>query len=174
MNHKLRHLLLACSLTAAATLAWALPEDRQLPITGQSDEKTFETATGLVTLSGNVFIRQGHLEIFADKTRLETNQETKQLKQLIATGAPARFVDLPNENGNTVEVSGLSIEFYPDQNLIITTGNAQISQNGNTVIGEQIEYNTVTGLMNIHSKRSVTGNPEDDQAELIIIPGALD
>ncbi|MBU2864717.1 lipopolysaccharide transport periplasmic protein LptA [Reinekea forsetii] len=174
MNHKIRNIWRVCSLSCLAATALALPADRELPITGQSDEKTFETATGLVTLTGNVFIRQGHLEIYAQQTSLETNQETKQLQQLIATGSPARFIDLPNEDGNSVEVSGNSIEFYPAKNLIITIGNAQISQNGNTVNGERIEYNTVTGLMNIQSQRALTGNPEDEQAELVIIPGAID
>jgi lipopolysaccharide export system protein LptA len=174
MIYKLRNTCLAFVLLISATATLALPEDRQLPITGRSDEKTIETATGLVTLSGNVFITQGNLEIFADHTTLETNQTTKQLEQLIADGTPARFIDLPNLTSSKVEVSGSKIEFYPNKDLIITTGNAEISQNGNIVHGERIEYNTVTGLMNIHSQRSVTGNPEDDQAELIIIPGALD
>jgi lipopolysaccharide export system protein LptA len=174
MNHKLRNTFLSLGLIFSATVSFALPEDRQLPITGRSDEKTIQTATGLVTLSGNVFITQGNLEIFADLTTLETDQNSKQLEQLIANGTPARFIDLPTLTGNKVEVSGLKIEFYPNRDLIITTGKAEITQNGNIVHGERIEYNTVTGLMNIHSQRSVTGNPDDEQAELIIIPGAID
>ena len=173
MNHKLRNKLFAFSLVILATTSLALPEDRQKTITGRSNEKTIETSTGIINLSGKVFITQGNLEIYADYTTLETNQKNNQIEYLVAEGNPARFIDLPSLTGSKVEVSGLKVEFYPNKDMIITTGKAEISQNGNVVHGERIEYNTVTGVMNIHSQRSETGNPDDAQAELIIMPGAL-
>lgn len=162
------------SLSLLSVLAFALPSDRDLPIQGTADDKLINTGSGEVTLTGNVHVWQGNLEIFADTTLIETDQQTSQLTYLSAKGNPARYIDLPNDDQEKIEVTGSHIEYFPEQNLIITTGNARINQGGNQASGERIEYNANTGVMSIQSKRSVSGDQADSQAELIIQPGSID
>jgi len=155
------------------TSAWSTPSDRQKKITGTQKTATIDANSGKTVLIGNVIIRQGALIIYADKVSLETDKVTNELVYMLAEGQPVRFIDTPVENGYPVEAKGLQIEFLPLKNTIITTGQAQITQQGNQANGERIEYNTVTGLMTIESKRAITGNNDDNQAELIIQPGVL-
>lgn len=152
----------------------ALPEDRDKPIRGKADSNQLNANTGVTVLTGNVVITQGMLEIYADKVTLEVDPVTNQLTYLIAEGAPATFFDQPSLEQSIVEVSGSNIEVYPLQNQVITTGEAQLTQDGNTASGEKIEYNTLSGLMTIISRRSLLGDPDEEQAELIIQPGTLE
>lgn len=166
--------LLIVKLSLLSMVALALPSDRDLPIQGNADDTQVNTATGVVTLNGNAHVWQGNLQIYAETMIIETEQQTSQLTYLSAKGNPARYIDLPNADQDKIEVTGSHIEYFPEQNLIVTTGNARINQGGNQASGERIEYNADTGVMSIQSKRSVSGNEADDQAELIIQPGRVD
>lgn len=155
-------------------LALALPEDSQKSITAIQDSAFINANTGETILKGNVIITRGNLKIFADKVLLERDKVTNNITRIFAEGNPVRFIDKPSIDGDLVEVKGLQIEFFPDSNNIITLGNAQIIQAQNTAHGERIDYNTVTRLMTIESKRYLSGNENDAQAELVIQPGVVD
>lgn len=173
---QLKPILRALTISAAfiSSMAFALPEDRDLPITGKADTNTFDTGNGVSVLIGNVVIHQGELEILADEVTIETDPETNDLTYMKAIGQPAKFTDIPEVGADLVEVTGATVEYYPQKNLIVTVGNAQISQSGNEARGEQIEYDTLTGQMVIQSARALTGNNEAEQAELLLQPGTVD
>lgn len=156
----------------AASLALALPEDRNKPINGKADSNTIDANSGKTVLVGQVVITQGALIIYADKVTIETDEISNQLSYLLAEGNPVRFFDQPVANGDTVAVQGLRVEFFPNENKIITLGQAQITQIGNKAEGERIIYLTDTGVMTIDSERTLTGRASGKQAELLIQPGA--
>lgn len=165
---KLFFILLGLSISCV----WALPEDREKEITGQADRQTFAANSGTTVLTGNVIIRQGALTIYADKVTIETDETTDELRYMLAEGAPVRFIDTPSADDGEVTVTGATIEFFPLENTIITLGDAKILQTGNQAQGERIEYDTVTGVMTIESRRLLTGNDSDAQAEFILQPGS--
>lgn len=161
-------LLTLCGLTQIAA---ALPEDRDKPIYGNADQTQIEANSGKTVMTQNVVIRQGLLSIYADKVTIERNNDTGQFSYMLAQGNPVKFTDAPSVASEIVEVQGQVIEFFPDQDLIITIGNAQIQMNGNSAKGERIRYNTVTGLMTIESEKTVNENSSGAQAEFVLQPG---
>lgn len=169
LNLKTLIIVLCC---LSFSLAWALPEDREKEITGQADRQTFAANSGTTVLIGNVIIRQGALTIYADKVTIETDETTDELSYMLAEGTPVRFIDTPSADDGEVTVTGATIEFFPLKNTIITLGDAKILQTGNQAQGERIEYDTVTGIMIIESRRVLTGNDNDAQAEFILQPGS--
>jgi len=173
MNRRKKTALLALASLCVATLAWATPEDRNKPITGKADSNTIDANTGKTILLGQVVITQGALIIYANKVTIETEGQTNRLSYLLAEGNPVRLYDQPVADGETVEVQGLRIEFFPNDNKIITLGQAKITQVGNQADGERIIYQTDTGVMTIESEQTVTGQPGGKRAELLIQPGAL-
>lgn len=159
-------------LVTSATFAMALPEDRDKPIYGSADQTEIEANSGKTVLIDNVVIRQGLLSIFAQRMTLERNPESGQFQTIFAQGEPVKFIDSPNNADETVEVTGQTIEFYPEQNLIITSGKAQILMNGNSARGERIRYDTVTGIMTIESEKRVNDDQTGAQAQFILQPGS--
>lgn len=152
----------------------ALPEDRDLPITGRADTNTLDTNTGESVLTGNVEINQGELQILADVVTIITDPETNDLTYMKAVGEPAQFTDIPELGADEVEVTGDTVEYFPQQNLIVTLGNSQITQSGNQARGEKIEYNTLSGQMVIYSARALSGDDKANQAELLLQPGTVE
>ncbi|TCS37625.1 lipopolysaccharide transport periplasmic protein LptA [Reinekea marinisedimentorum] len=157
-----------------SSLTFALPEDRNLPITGKADTNTLDTNTGTSVLTGNVVINQGKLQILADQVTIITDPETNDLTYMKAIGKPAQFTDIPELDADEVEVTGDTVEYYPQQNLIVTLGNSQITQSGNEARGEKIEYDTLSGQMVIYSARALSGDNSQGQAELLLQPGTVD
>jgi len=174
MNRRKRTALLMLACLCTANLTWATPEDRNKMITGKADSNSIDANTGKSILLGKVVITQGALIIYADKVTIETEGEENRLSYLLAEGNPVRLYDQPVADGEMVEVQGLRLEFFPNDNKIITLGEAQITQVGNQADGERIIYHTDTGVMTIESKQTVTGQPGGKRAELLIQPGALE
>ncbi|ATX77513.1 lipopolysaccharide transport periplasmic protein LptA [Reinekea forsetii] len=173
MNRRKKTALLMLVSLCAASLALATPEDRNKPITGKADTNTMDANSGKTVLIGQVVITQGALIIYADKVTIETDPVSDQLSYLLAEGKPVRLFDQPVADGEMVQVQGLRVEFFPNENKIITLGQAQVTQVGNKAEGERIIYLTDTGVMTIESERAITGQPGGKQAELLIQPEAV-
>ena len=173
-NRRLLYCAMALCYGLLSATALALPEDRELPITGKADSNSFDINTGISILTGNVVITQGNLEILADQVVIETDPETNELSYIKATGNPAIFTDIPQLGSDMVEVNGNQVEFFPATDIIITLGEARITQSGNEARGEQIEYQAATGQVTIQSARSLSGNQDDEQAELLLLPGSTE
>ncbi len=161
-------------ILTASSAVWALPEDREKKIESTADKTTIDLNTNKSVLTGNVVITQGMLTIYADRVELENDTMTNELTYVYAIGNPVRMIDTPTLNEPPVEVTGQTIEYFPNDNLIITLGDAVIVRSTSEAHGEKIEYNSLSGVMTIHAKRLISGNPNDAQAELIIEPGEIE
>jgi len=173
MNSCNKTALLMLASLCAASLAWATPEDRNKPITGNANSTTLDANSGKTILLGQVVITQGALVIYADKVTIETEGEENRLSYLLAEGNPVRLYDQLEAGGETMEVQGLRVEFFPNDNKVISLGKAKVIQVGNQADGERIVYQTDSGVMTIESEQTVTGQPGGKRAELLIQPGAL-
>lgn len=152
----------------------ALPEDREKPIEGRADSTQLNTLTGMTLLSGNVQINQGELVIYASQVSLQRDSATNAVSYIKAIGNPARLIDVPRSADEPLTVYGKVIEFYNQQNLIVTQGDARLTQAGSQVNGERIEYNSLSGVMIIASDRVVNADQAGAQATFIIQPEGID
>lgn len=173
MNHRNLTFLIALFCFSVSSALQALPEDREKKIESTADTTTIDLNTNKSVLTGNVVITQGMLTIYADRVELENDPITNDLTYVYAIGNPVRMIDTPTLDKPPVHVNGQTVEYFPDQSLVITVGNASITRSSSEAHGERIEYNSLTGLMTIKAKRLISGNPDDSQAELIIEPGDM-
>lgn len=66
-KNKIRHFLLASSLLAASLPALALTGDTEQPVKVDSAKQALDMAANTITFTDNVIIKQGTIEIKADK-----------------------------------------------------------------------------------------------------------
>ena len=115
------------------------------------------------TLLGHVTIDQGSTHIRANKIYVyrSTQGETKKI---ILYGKPASYKTLTEKNKTPMTAIAQKIIYYPEQHKIILIGKAHIDQNGNTIIGPHLVYNTET--------QTLLSNTQGEHTILILQPQA--
>lgn len=154
--------------------AWALPGDRDQPMTITADQGNFKSARGEARFTGNVYLKQGTLEVWADTLDVRRNPETGDITFLEAKGEPARYQELPSEEDGLIQVRGQRIEYRPDEDLIITEGEGHLTQAGSDIQADYIRYNLTDESLDVRSLRSSTNTEDAPQATWILQPGAMD
>ena len=82
-------LALICSLTVQAPNSFALPDDKDQPIHISADKALRDERKGVTVYSGNVQMRQGTMEVDADK--ISFYHAAENANQVIAVGTPAKM-----------------------------------------------------------------------------------
>ena len=85
---------------------------------------------------GNVEVRQGSLSIDADELEVIVG-ENEGDQVFIARGNPAEYSQL-DEEGNRVTASANEIKYEQSTRIIVLTGNAKLSRDGQTIESESI------------------------------------
>jgi len=166
--------LIAAAASLCSTAVLALPEDREQPMTIQADQGAFRSGSGEAHFEGNVHLKQGSLEVWANTLDVTRDPATGVVEFLEARGEPARYQEQPNAGEPLIHVEGQRIEYRPQQDIIITEGGGRLEQNDSEIQAEFIQYNLVEETLNVRSVRSQTENPEAPQATWVIQPGAVD
>lgn len=170
-GRQLTALICGCLVSSAVL---ALPEDRDKPMNITADEGTYRSGSGRSHFAGNVHLKQGTLELWADTLDVIRDPETGEIEFLEAHGQPARYQELPEADGELIRVRGLRIEYRPDEDIIITEGEGEVDRAGNEIQGHYIEYNLVDESLRVRSRRAETNNTDAPQATWTLQPGALD
>ena len=90
MHTFLKRTALATVIGLFSIAAFALPSDRNQPITLLADRATFNERTGVTTYSGNVIIEQGTMKLQANSIVANLNNK-RQISLITATGSPTQF-----------------------------------------------------------------------------------
>lgn len=138
------HALMTVLLLIGASSAFALPSDRQQPVSLEADKATFNEKTGVTTYSGNVVIQQGTLKIQADSIVANLNNN-RQIQSVTAQGSPAKFQQQLNSKDDLARGEGRRIIYNAQTGLLTLTGNAYLSQNGATFRSETLTYSMNKG-----------------------------
>lgn len=134
----LRRLLLSSLLLIASSLALALPDDANQPISIVADSAIKDDKLGLTIYEGNVSITQGSLNILADKVTVFIVAE--QVSKMVAIGKPASFKQQPNVDAEDVIAKADTIDYFILDKKITLTENALLNQGGSTLTGKVINY----------------------------------
>jgi lipopolysaccharide export system protein LptA len=121
-----------------ATLAWALPDDREQPIYVQSDRAERDERKGTTVYTGEVEIDQGSLHISADSVTIRDADE--QVSRIEATGEPAKMRQKPAPDREPVYARARTIEYDVVQEVLTLVEDASVTQEGTTVTGDRIVY----------------------------------
>lgn len=140
-----RHVLAGALLGLALWLGsapgvHALSSDRSQPINIKADRVRINENKGFSKYSGHVVLTQGSIVLTA--ARLTVYQSKGTLQRIKATGAPARFKQLPDNGKTPVVASAEHMEYLAGSALLLLSGRARVTQGGNVFSGHRIEYDT--------------------------------
>ncbi|HTA64439.1 MAG TPA: lipopolysaccharide transport periplasmic protein LptA [Xanthomonadaceae bacterium] len=127
--------------------AWAKKSDRLQPMDAHADHLDGNLADdGISTLTGNVIMTQGTLEIRSDKAVI--TRKDGDMSYVVLTGNPVHMKEL-DENDEPVYGTSQRVDYDLDKSIAILTVNAIVNQpTRGQMHGEKIVYdvnnNTVT------------------------------
>jgi lipopolysaccharide export system protein LptA len=139
-------LSVAFAAVLAAPLACAKSTDRNQPMDVDADSTNacFEDNC-VTTLEGNVRIRQGTLEVDADKA--EVHSVNGDMQRVVLTGAPARLRQIA-DNGEATDAKANTITYTLSDEHMLLTGNVEIVQPRGNLRGQTVNYDINTGRLN--------------------------
>ncbi|CUX97019.1 lipopolysaccharide ABC transporter substrate-binding protein LptA [Candidatus Hoaglandella endobia] len=123
-------------LILASAPVLALSSDNKQPIHIYSAQQSVNMVTNTVTMTGDVVIKRGSIDIHADKVII-TRTNRKEVVE--GYGNPVTFYQL-QDDGKPVRGYSLKMRYETAKDLVILTGNAYLEQLDNNVKGDYITY----------------------------------
>lgn len=170
MNHsyiKLSALFVMLSLPA---MSWALESDTKQPIQIKADEALINDKTGFTEYKGSAVLTQGSLKIEGD-TIVFYFDDNKNITKAVAVGHLAKYQQIQNQDEGVVKARGKEMEYYPSSKTIIVTGQAYVTQNGDTFKGPRIKYDIEKNI--VYAGQSAasgnTGKPTEATEQVVIV-----
>jgi lipopolysaccharide export system protein LptA len=145
------------------TTVIALSEDRDKPMSVESDHAELDRNTNIGTYTGDVIIIQGTFELNAD--RVVVTASDSELSHIAATGEPADFRQRPDGADEDMTGHARQIDYFADRSLVVLTGNALIQQGKDVVESERIEYELENDIV-----RAVMVEGNDTRVQMILHP----
>ncbi len=138
-----KHAILSVALMLAYSASYALPNDRQQPISIEADSAFFDQNKGTANYSGNVVVKQGSILIEAQDLSIITDPTTGDFRALSAKGSPSKFSQQLDQTGNTMHANGDTLDYD------VTKGQLEIHNNGYLQRGEdEISADYIHYLLN--------------------------
>ncbi len=149
---KPRHLSLLTAILAMAILVfagakpgWALHSDRDQPIDIRADRVEVNEKEEVSQYVGNVHLKQGTLDIKADKITVYLSEG--RLTKIAIRGNPATFKQQPEDKQDIVKSSARYMEYFASKEHLVLKTNAQVVQGANHFSGDYIEYDTLNSTV---------------------------
>jgi len=163
---RLKLLLLLMSFVLSAQ-ALASNDDSQQPVHIEADRAEIDEAQGVMTYTGRVIVRQGGIEMRADKVVVYSNEG--ELQRITAQGQPAHYLQ-ERANGKIVKGSSQRMEYNANSKQVLLMGKAQFWQGGNRFSGNRIQYDPDAErvLANVGGATNKTG--EQQRVTVILQP----
>ncbi|HGJ5876835.1 MAG TPA: lipopolysaccharide ABC transporter substrate-binding protein LptA [Arsenophonus sp.] len=132
--------------------AVALKSDSQQPIQIDSVKQSLDLEKNITTFTENVAIKQGSIDVRADK--VVVTRPNGDAKQMIveAYGMPATFYQL-QDDGKPIKGHSDKVRYEIDKELVILTGNAYLEQLDSNIKGDKITYLVPTQQMEAFSDK---------------------
>jgi len=134
-----RNLLVLSAVLAFSMPAFALKSDAQQPVHIDSLKQSLDMQTNVSTFTDNVVIKQGTIDIKADKVVVTTPGGDKKKTYIEAFGNPVTFYQM-QDNGKPVKGRAQKVRYDVAPQLVTLTGNAYLEQLDSNVKGDRITY----------------------------------
>ena len=162
-RHRLRGRLLAVLLLAGATPAHALSTDSDQPISIVADAAEHDDATRVTIYRGNVVIDQGSLHIVGDTVTVNFDAHD-QVTKITTVGRPAHFRQLPDGDTDYRKAWASRMEYFPEQDLIMLSGQARYEKAGSRVQADRLVYDSLNARFKALTDPPTASADDDDQA----------
>ena len=140
MNRPVVKTLLATLLLSPLWLApqaQAASADRKLPLSIEADRKHTDYKGGEATYEGRVIIRQGQLQLTADKATIHLRDG--QFDRAILEGRPATYQDR-DDAGQPIRGEAHRMDYQALDEIITLSGQARVERAGDALASERIVY----------------------------------
>lgn len=138
-NNAWRHAAIASALLAASLPALAVTGDTSQPIHIDSAQQSLDMQGNTVTFTGNVTVKQGTIDVKAEKVVVTRPQGSQGQEVIEAFGNPVTFYQM-QDNGKPVKGRAQKVRYELAQDKITLTGNAYLEQLDSNVKGDRITY----------------------------------
>lgn len=136
-------ILLSTLLAGAPVLAKSSDRDKPMDITADRTDALLGDDS-VSTLEGNVRIRQGTMEVDADKA--EIHRRNGEIERIVLTGKPAKLSQLSDQN-ERMDASAAQVVYTPTNEIMVLTGDVVIKQPRGNLRGETVKYDIGTGRL---------------------------
>ncbi|MFS1537428.1 MAG: lipopolysaccharide ABC transporter substrate-binding protein LptA [Candidatus Phlomobacter fragariae] len=130
---------LTSSIFILSLPALALKSDSQQPIQINSIKQSLDLEKNITTFTENVVIKQGSIDVRADKVVVARPNGDAKKMVVEAYGTPATFYQL-QDDGKPIKGHSDKIRYEMEKELVILTGNAYLEQLDSNIKGEKITY----------------------------------
>ena len=127
------------ALMLATYNAHALKTDTQQPVYINSDSQQLDMRSNQVIFQGDVSLKQGSININADKIVVTRDPASNTIKKIEAFGQPATFSQLMDD-GKTLNGSAKELDYNIDNDQLTMKGQAELAQDNNVIKGSSIVY----------------------------------
>ena len=158
-----RSWLAALVLLASGAVAHALSTDSDQPISILADQAEHNDATRMTIYRGNVVIDQGTLHITGDNVTINFDADDEVTK-ITTVGAPAHFRQLPDGDTNYRKAWARQMEYFPEQDLIMLSGEALYEKDGSQVQADRLVYDSRNSRFKALTDAAAAASDDDDQA----------
>ena len=157
-------------LMCFSVATFALPSDRNQPISLVADKATYNERTGVTTYSGNVIIEQGTMKLQATSIVAQLNKN-KQISTITATGSPAKFQQQVDTDKGIARGEAQKIVYNAETGILNLIGNAYLYQNGASIRSNTLRYSMNKGDIEASGSSNETGSPKG-RVQIIIPPNS--
>jgi len=153
-------LVIAMLMTASGLAANALnPVDEEVRVSAQRLEADEKAQT--VVFSGQVQARKANMTIYADKMTLLFSEDDREKIDRVEIDGRLRIVQ---EDRIATADHGV---FYNNEGRILLSGNAEVHQGSNRIVGDEIEYF-------LDEARSVVKSQPDSRVNAVFTTGGTE
>ncbi|HCT5875911.1 lipopolysaccharide ABC transporter substrate-binding protein LptA [Proteus mirabilis] len=165
MNRKIRNTLIISTLFSISVPVMALKDDTQQPIVVNSEKQSLNLEKNITTFTQNVVVKQGSIDIRADKVVVTRPGGDSKKIVIEAFGNPVTFYQL-QDNGKPIKGRGDKMTYEMDKELVTLTGKAYLEQLDSNITGDKITYLVPTQQMEAFSGKG-------KQVTTVLLPSQL-
>ncbi len=118
----------------------ALESDYKEPLYLEADSAELFEATSVSVYTGNVFVRQGSMELRGDQVTVH-HDSTRRPAFIIVTGGPVTYLQQVEGEKEKVEAAALRVEYDRAKDQLTLIGQAVLFQGEDTFRNDRIVYN---------------------------------
>ncbi len=142
----------------------ALEGDKDQPIQLTADSAEIDDKKGISVYIGKVFLKQGSLEVEADKLTIYSDEQG--VSQMIAVGRPVKFRQQPKPKDPLTKGYALKMEYDVAADHATFIEKAKLLQGGDTFKGDRIEFDIGKDVVSAFSDSK---DPKD-RVQMVIQP----
>ncbi|MGB0721286.1 MAG: lipopolysaccharide transport periplasmic protein LptA [Gammaproteobacteria bacterium] len=143
------------------TTASALSTDGEQPMYIESDSADIDKQRHVQVYTGKVILSQGSRRLWADRLVVYTDEDDN-VEKAVATGAPAKFKNLPDGKEDYRWGSALRIEYYQNPEFMHLIEKAKLWRGKDVISSKKIIYDAERDRM-VSGKRIEKSDPRVNQ-----------